>query len=277
MKQKLSRPASARSVIETLESRTLLSGAAAAFDTGGATEHSAVVVAAKVKNAATKTALVVVAGTLGQPITFTVTVRAAAAAGSPTGTVNINDHGHVIEIITLAPTTSTNPKYAYSLGSATLTQPPGGSAYFFGNHAVGAAYIPTGAFSKSSVGKTFNVPKPAYTTLSDGVKTAVIAAGSGPAIQVGQTAAVLYTGYLEKNGHIFDDSINDGGTPYTFPVATPDNMIITGFNDGTLGLQVGETQLVLIPPAEGYGAAGSPPAIPRNATLLFVITLESIS
>ncbi len=49
-----------------------------------------------IKNVATKTTLAVTAGTLSQPVTFTVTVRAPAAAGSPVGTVNITAHGKVI-------------------------------------------------------------------------------------------------------------------------------------------------------------------------------------
>lgn len=41
-------------------------------------------------------------------------------------------------------------------------------------------------------------------------------------------------------------------------------------------MQVGETRIVLIPPAEGYGATANGP-IPANSTLIFVLTLESIS
>jgi len=52
--------------------------------------------------------------------------------------------------------------------------------------------------------------------------------------------------------------------------------VITGFDEGTLGMEVGETRVVLIPPAEGYGSTRNG-AIPKNSTLLFVITLESIS
>ena len=116
--------------------------------------------------------------------------------------------------------------------------------------------------------------KPAYTTLAGGVKIATIVQGAGPGIQSGQTASVLYTGYLAKNGHIFDDSFNHGGAPFSFTVGA--GQVIAGFDEGIAGMQVGESRIVLIPPAEGYGHMANGP-IPANSTLIFVLTLESIS
>jgi FKBP-type peptidyl-prolyl cis-trans isomerase len=118
------------------------------------------------------------------------------------------------------------------------------------------------------------VRKPAYTALAGGVKIATSVPGSGPEIQSGQTASVLYTGYLARNGHLFDDSINDGGTPFSFTLGAGE--VIPGFDEGTVGMQVGETRIVMIPPAEGYGPTANGP-IPGNSTLIFVLTLESIS
>jgi hypothetical protein len=256
-------------VEEMLEKRVVLSG--------GVLPHGAAAVAAQtLRAAATQTSLAVSAGTLSQPMTFTVTVRGPAAAGAPQGTVDLIDHGKVIQSLTLVPATATatNARNASSTATYTLTQPAGGSAYYFGKHTVSARYTPSGAFSRSTASKTVTVSEPAYTTLADGVKIATIAQGSGPAIQSGQTASVLYTGYLEKNGQIFDDSINHGGTPFSFTVGG--GQVIPGFDAGVAGMKVGETRIVMIPPAEGYGATASGP-IPANSTLIFVLTLESIS
>jgi hypothetical protein len=251
---------------EILESRLVLSAS-------GVAQGAVEVAAQTVHKAATETTLAVEAGTLGQPITFTATVRAPASSGSPSGTVEIVDHGSVLQTLTLSPS-STSGKFSYSEASFTLTPQPGGPAYFFGKHAVSAEFTPSGGFSKSVASKTFTVSQPQYTTLADGVKVATIVPGSGPAIQSGQTANVFYTGYLAKNGKIFDDSINDGGTPLNFTLGA--GQVIPGFDAGTAGMQVGETRLILIPSAEGYGASANGP-IPANSTLLFVQTLESIS
>ena len=179
-------------VDECLERRVVLSG----IGSSGAAE----VASRTARDAPTKTTLTVSAGTLAQPITFTATVRAAAAAGSPTGTVEILDHGQVIQTLTLSPATPTNAKSAVSEATATLTPSPGGGAYYFGKHQISAVFVPGGDFSKSTVNKTFTVSQPAYTTLAGGVQVATIAPGSGSEIQPGQTATVLYTGYLAKNG-----------------------------------------------------------------------------
>ncbi len=276
MSKRRFRFAPALSVVnEALESRLLLSGIAAAVDSGGALNQGAEVADARsVKKSATETTLAVSAGTLGQPITFTVTVRAPASAGSPQGTVNLVEHGQVIQSLTVSPTTSTNPRSAYSEATYTLTPQPGGGALYFGKYTVSAQFIPSAGFGKSTGRKNFTVSQPTYTTLSGGVKVATIAPGSGPQIQSGQTASVFYTGYLAKNGEIFDDSINDGGTPLSYTLGN--GQVIPGFDEGTVGMQVGETRIVEIPPAEGYGDIANGP-IPANSTLIFVLTLESIS
>ncbi len=249
---------------ECLERRVVLSAV------GSATAE----VAQAARKAATKTTLQVSAGTLGQPVRFSITVRAAASAGSPAGTIEIVDHGKVLGTLTLAPTASTNARYAYSAVTGTMIQPPGGGAYYFGRHTVSAVFVPNGAFAKSTGSTNFTVSQPNYATLTGGVKASIIAPGSGPEIQSGQTANVLYTGYLAKTGQIFDDSINDGGTPFSYTLGA--GQVVPGFDIGTAGMQVGESRIIEIPAAEGYGATPNG-AIPANSTLIFVVTLESIS
>jgi hypothetical protein len=250
---------------DPLESRVALSAAGA---------PSAAVAAHPGLGAGTRTTLSATAGTLGQPVTVNVTVRAAASAGVPQGTVNILDHGKVIQTLTATPTTSNDPRFAFATGSVTLTPQPGGSAYFFGRHSLTAQFIPSGGLRKSRGVTAFTVGQPQYTTLASGVKVATIAPGSGPQIQSGQTANILYTGYLAKNGRIFDDSISHGGAPFGFTLGA--GAVIPGFDAGVAGMQAGETRIVEIPPSQGYGPRANGP-IPGNSTLVFVLTLTSIS
>lgn len=223
---------------------------------------------------ATHMTLAVSAGTLGQPITFTATVRASASAGSPKGSVTIFDRGQAVASLPVAPTSSPDPRYAYSQGTVTLTTPAGGIGYFFGKHSVTARFTPLNGVAKSTGHATFTVNQPAYKTLSGGVKVATIASGTGPQIQSGQKANMLYTGYLAKGGKVFDDSLAHGGKPFSFKVGA--GQVVPGFDTGTLGMQVGESRIIQIPPSQGYGNHKTGP-IPANSTLVFVVTLDSIS
>ncbi len=251
---------------EALESRLVMSASSLASGTVMQAE------AQSIRQAATQTTLAVSAGTLGQPVTFTVSVRGPASAGAPTGTVKLIDHGSVIA--TLTPSPYSSGKFSTSEATYTLTPQPGGPSYFFGKHSVTAQFIPSGGYAKSVASKTFVVGQPSYTAFSDGVKVATITPGSGPAIQAGQTANVLYTGYLTKTGQIFDDSAQHGGTSFSFSLGA--GQVVPGFDQGTTGMQAGETRIIEIPAAEGYGSTANGP-IPANSTLIFVMTLQSIS
>ena len=250
-----------------LESRVVLSAIGSA--------DAAAVSSETARPVPTKTSLTIRAGTLAQPVTLTATVRADdAAAGSPTGTVDISYDGAVIATLPLSPTTATAGKHAVSEATGTFAATPGGAAFYFGKHKLTAVFVPSGEFATSDVNKTFTTPQPKYVTLPGGVKYATIAQGSGADIKIGQTASVLYTGYLAKTGQIFDDSISDGGSPFSFTMGSGDT--IPGFEEGTAGMTVGETRVISIPPKEGYGKT-TVGDIPPNSTLIFVVTLESIS
>ncbi len=251
---------------ECLEARMVLSAAGA----GGVAQ----VAAQAARGEPTQTALAVSAGTLGQPITFTATVRAPARAGAPIGTVEILDHGALVQAIPVSATGATYGHSAVSEGTATLVPQPGGTSYFFGRHRIQAEFVPAGSFSRSKAVKTFLVHQPSYTALNGGVNVASIAPGSGPQIQPGQTASVLYTGYLARSGKVFDESALHGNTPLQFTVGA--GQVVPGFDAAVSGMRVGETRIVSIPPSQGYGSTANGP-IPANSTLIFVVTLEAAS
>ena len=52
--------------------------------------------------------------------------------------------------------------------------------------------------------------------------------------------------------------------------------MIPGWDKGVAGMKVGGRRQLTIPPELGYGAQGSPPAIPPNETLVFVVDLQKI-
>jgi peptidylprolyl isomerase len=78
---------------------------------------------------------------------------------------------------------------------------------------------------------------------------------------------------LFDGGTEFDNSY-DRGQPFEFQLGA--GGVIPGWDEGVQGMKVGGRRQLVIPPQLGYGAQGSPPDIPPNSTLVFVIDLLSV-
>lgn len=91
-------------------------------------------------------------------------------------------------------------------------------------------------------------------------------------VKAGDTITVNYTGKLE-DGTKFDSSY-DRNQPFSFQIGQ--GMVIQGWDQGLLGMKVGEKRTLTIPANMGYGASGVPGVIPPNATLVFDTELVSI-
>lgn len=102
------------------------------------------------------------------------------------------------------------------------------------------------------------------------LKTAVLHAGTGPKITKGQLVAVNYLGEIWGSKKVFDTSFDAGRTAAAFPVGT--GQVIPGFDTGLAGKTIGSRVLLVIPPAQGYGAQGNSQAgIAGTDTLVFVV------
>lgn len=90
--------------------------------------------------------------------------------------------------------------------------------------------------------------------------------------QNGDVVGVHYTGKL-VDGTVFDSSI-PRGEPITFTLGA--GAVIAGWDQGILGMAVGEKKVLTIPPELGYGAQDHGP-IPGGSTLIFDVELVSIN
>lgn len=95
--------------------------------------------------------------------------------------------------------------------------------------------------------------------------------GTGDEVKAGDTVVVHYAGTLQT-GDEFDNS-KKRGEPFTFKVGQ--GMVISGWEQGILGMKVGGQRILVIPPELGYGEKGIGP-IPPNSTLVFSIELLEI-
>ncbi|KAK4240155.1 hypothetical protein C8A03DRAFT_42281 [Achaetomium macrosporum] len=107
----------------------------------------------------------------------------------------------------------------------------------------------------------------------EGLNVEVVAEGTGDReTKRGDSIDVHYKGTLE-NGSKFDASY-DRGEPLNFTVGA--GQVIKGWDEGLLGMKVGEKRKLTISPELGYGARGAGGVIPPNATLIFETELVAI-
>jgi FKBP-type peptidyl-prolyl cis-trans isomerase len=106
------------------------------------------------------------------------------------------------------------------------------------------------------------------------LKAETLIAGSGAEIKNGQQATVQYVGVLFKDGKEFDTSWGKGKQPFQFTLGA--GGVIPGWDQGVLGMKVGERRRLTIPADLAYGAQGSPPKIGPNEPLIFDIDLKKI-
>jgi FKBP-type peptidyl-prolyl cis-trans isomerase len=129
-----------------------------------------------------------------------------------------------------------------------------------------------------------SAPKPpvvttAPTKLPGGLEYITITKGTGAAIQATSTINVEYTGWIQQTGKEFDSSYDHGGTP--FGVTLGAGQVIPGWDQGLVGMKIGETRRLIIPPALGYGKDAQTDqttgkvVIPANSTLIFDVTATS--
>ena len=103
--------------------------------------------------------------------------------------------------------------------------------------------------------------------------------GNGATIGGGQIAVVQYTGWLYEAGAVDHkgkqfDSSRERREPFKFPLDT--GSVIKGWDQGVVGMKVGESRRLVIPPELAYGDAGAGGVIPPGATLVFDVELVGI-
>jgi peptidylprolyl isomerase len=113
-------------------------------------------------------------------------------------------------------------------------------------------------------------PKPTKLEVKD------LVVGTGPEVATGDDVVMQYVGVSWSTGEEFDSSWSRGKTP--FPVQNVGQAgVIDGWNQGLIGMKEGGRRQIIIPPALGYGEAGSPPKIGKNETLIFVVDAEKVT
>ena len=167
-------------------------------------------------------------------------------------------------------------------GSSTITVGNENSS----DNALIKSSAPTSSTSSTSTSSTATAKTPTSGPLSKEPKvtppsgpapskleTKELIAGTGAEAKAGDTVTVNYVGVLYSGGKEFNASW-ETKEPFSFTLGK--GQVIPGWDQGIPGMKVGGRRELIIPPALAYGAKGSPPKIPANSTLVFVVDLLSV-
>jgi FKBP-type peptidyl-prolyl cis-trans isomerase len=114
-------------------------------------------------------------------------------------------------------------------------------------------------------------------TTASGLKITTLAAGKGAEAKNGDKVSVNYTGSL-TDGKVFDSNVDPKfGHVEPFAFVLGSHQVIAGWDEGVLGMKVGEKRRLVIPASLGYGDRGAGSVIPPNATLSFDVEVTAIA
>jgi FKBP-type peptidyl-prolyl cis-trans isomerase len=108
-------------------------------------------------------------------------------------------------------------------------------------------------------------------TTGSGLKITMTAEAKIPGAMPGDIVWVHYTGKL-ANGTQFDSSV--GQKPFKFTLGARE--VIKGWDEGVVGMKVGEKRTLVIPPELAY-AAEQKGNIPPNSTLTFDVEMIGLA
>jgi hypothetical protein len=147
--------------------------------------------------------------------------------------------------------------------------------FYVGKHTLEAEFVGSERYVKSVSGSDSATitAAPSHTTTGDGIQESTIVAGNGSStVANGDEVEVDYNAYLEAKGKLFDSTA--GHTQLTFEDGDPG--VYPGFNEGLVGMKLGETREIVIPGPLGW--ADQPPNnFPANAVLVFVVTMDNFN
>ncbi len=92
----------------------------------------------------------------------------------------------------------------------------------------------------------------------------------------GDVLTMNYTGRLE-NGTVFDSNVDPRfGHVEPFKFILGAGQVIAGWDEGLVGMKIGEKKTLVIPPEKAYGNRAVGDIIPANSTLIFDVELVGI-
>ena len=121
---------------------------------------------------------------------------------------------------------------------------------------------------------------PAVVEIVPGLTMRILQEGTGAVAEDGQDVTVHYTGWLhdetavDARGDKFDSSV-DRGKPFEFILGA--GRVIKGWDQGVVGMKIGEIRELTIAPEMAYGNRAVGNLIAPDSTLVFEVELMGLS
>ncbi|MFA5003875.1 MAG: FKBP-type peptidyl-prolyl cis-trans isomerase [Candidatus Saccharimonadales bacterium] len=109
-------------------------------------------------------------------------------------------------------------------------------------------------------------------TKVDSLQSTDLEVGSGAEAKAGDCLIVKYYGTLASDGTKFDENFT---TTTAFAFTLGNGSVISGWDQGLIGMKAGGLRRLVIPASLAYGSQANG-AIPANADLVFNVKLEKI-
>jgi peptidylprolyl isomerase len=106
----------------------------------------------------------------------------------------------------------------------------------------------------------------------DELQVVTLIEGDGPKVRDESLVTFDYLGQVWGSKEVFDESYSSA--PRTFPVGV--GGLIEAWDEAIVGANRGSRLLIIAPPDVAYGEQGSPPSIPADATLAFVVDVLGV-
>lgn len=138
-----------------------------------------------------------------------------------------------------------------------------------GTQTASPAGLPTVEFTNGPTKEpTITVPKATAPTKT---QQATLIEGEGAEVKSGQMITAQYHGVIWGTGKMFDSSWQRGAAA-DFPIGS--GQVIKAWDSVLVGKKIGSRVLMVVPPADGYGATGSQDgSIKATDTLVFVVDI----
>ena len=112
-----------------------------------------------------------------------------------------------------------------------------------------------------------------FRSAKGGMRIQDMQTGTGLVAAEGMIATIQFTAWLDKQGVRGKELYNsrNSGEPVSFVIGT--DKVMPAWNEGVLGMRVGGTRMLLVPPKMAYGQRAIDDVIPSASSMQFIIEL----